>query len=65
MSETPNITLNEHQLMGLLADAYERGFNWSDDNGDRDYLSKAALDYADKTVSALTTITESDTRSAG
>lgn len=44
----------------MLVAAYKRGFEWCIENGpDRDYINKAALDYADATLSAQTHVSRS------
>jgi hypothetical protein len=45
--------MTSDQLEAALAAAYLRGIDWVQDNGYSEYRHKAAADYADKTVAAL------------
>lgn len=46
---------DQHARFVELVAAYKRGFEWCVENGeDREYLAKAAHDYADKITSAKT-----------
>lgn len=53
--------MSNDELFEMVRAAYERGYNWGQENPDsRPFLNKAAYDYADKTTSALALRTPSD-----